>query len=51
MARTGKRRLLIWIVALTLVMACVPTIATPAVPTVDADAVNTFIAGTVQAAA
>ena len=51
MARTGKSKLLICMAALTLVMACVPTIATPAVPTVDAQAVNTFIAGTVNAAA
>lgn len=50
MARTHKTKLLIWIAALAVVLACVPTIAAPAVPTVDAGAVNTFIAQTVNAA-
>ncbi len=50
MATTRKRTLLIWVAALALVMACVPTLATPAIPTVDANAVGTFIALTVDAA-
>ncbi|MDQ2693692.1 MAG: NBR1-Ig-like domain-containing protein [Chloroflexota bacterium] len=50
MARSRKPTLLIWVTALTLVMACVPTVATPAVPTVDPGVVSTFIAETVNAA-
>jgi hypothetical protein len=41
---------MLWVTALMLVMACVPTLATPSVPTVDANAVGTFIALTVNAA-
>jgi hypothetical protein len=51
MTATRKTRLLIWVTALTLIMACViPTLATPAVPTLDPGAVNTFIAQTVVVA-
>lgn len=50
MARTRKITLLFWVTVLALVMACVPTLATPVVPTVDAGAVSTFIAQTVNAA-
>jgi hypothetical protein len=51
MAATRKTKLLIWVVALALLMACVvPTLAQPSVPTVDPGAVNTFIAQTVVAA-
>jgi hypothetical protein len=50
MARTRKTTLLIWVTALAVVLACVPTLATPVVPTVDAGAVGTFIAQTVNAA-
>ena len=51
MTATRKTKLLIWVVALALVMACViPTLATPSVPTVNPGAVNTFIAQTVIAA-
>lgn len=51
MARTRKTTWLFWVTAIALVMACVPAIATPGVPTVDANAVGTFIAQTVNAAA
>jgi hypothetical protein len=50
MDTTPKTKLLIWITALVLIIACVPSFATPAVPTVDPGAVNTFIAQTVNAA-
>lgn len=50
MAGTHRTRILLWVTALALVMACVPTVATPAVPTVDAGAVSTFIVQTVNAA-
>lgn len=50
MTATRKTKLLIWITALALIMACVPTFAAPSVPTVDPGAVNTFIAQTVIAA-
>lgn len=51
MTATRKTKLLIWVIALALIMACVvPTLATPSVPTVDPGAVNTFIAQTVIAA-
>src|SRR6185436_4812655 len=51
MTATRKTKLLIWVVALVLIMACVvPTVAQPSVPTVDPGAVNTFIAQTVIAA-
>ena len=48
MTATRKTKLLIWVLALALLMACVvPTLAQPSVPTVDPGAVNTFIAQTV----
>lgn len=50
MPRTHKTTLMMWSTALVLVMACVPTLATPSVPTVNANAVGTFIALTVNAA-
>src|SRR5687768_11449062 len=50
MARKHISTLLLWVTALALVMACVPTVATPAIPTVDPDEVSTFIAATVNAA-
>jgi len=50
MTTTRKTKLLIWVTALALIMACVPALATPAVPTFDPGAVNTFIAQTVNAA-
>src|ERR1041385_8479143 len=50
MTATQKTKLLIWVTALALIMACVPTLATPSVPTVNPGAVNTFIAQTVIAA-
>lgn len=50
MTGTPKTKLLIWITALTLIMACVPTLAAPSVPTMNPGAVNTFIAQTVIAA-
>lgn len=51
MAATRKTKLLVWVTALALVMACVPSLAAPSVPTLDPGAVNTFIAQTVNAAA
>jgi hypothetical protein len=39
-----------WLVALAVIMACVPTISAPTVPTIDPGAVNTFIAQTAVAA-
>ncbi|HLO30772.1 MAG TPA: NBR1-Ig-like domain-containing protein [Anaerolineales bacterium] len=51
MARTQKTKLLIWVTALALVMACVPSFAAPAIPTIGANTVNTFIAQTANAAA
>ena len=50
MTATRKTKLLVWVTALALIMACVPTLAAPSVPTVDPGAVNTFIAQTVNAA-
>lgn len=50
MTATRKTKLLVWMTALALIMACVPTLAAPSVPTVDPGAVNTFIAQTVNAA-
>jgi Ig-like domain-containing protein len=47
MTATRKTKLLVWVAALALFMACVPTLATPAVPTVNPGAINTFIAQTV----
>jgi hypothetical protein len=50
MTATRKTKLLVWVTALALIMACVPSFATQAVPTMDPNAVNTFIAQTVNAA-
>jgi hypothetical protein len=50
MATTQKTKLLVWVMALALIMACVPTLTTPSIPTADSGAVNTFIAQTVNAA-
>lgn len=50
MTATRKTKLLVWVTALALIMACVPSLATPSVPTVDPGAANTFIAQTVAAA-
>jgi hypothetical protein len=50
MTATRKTKLLVWMTALALIMACVPQLAAPSVPTVDPGAVNTFIAQTVAVA-
>lgn len=50
MTATRKTKLLLWMTALALIMACVPQLAAPPVPTVDSGAVNTFIAQTVAVA-
>ena len=47
---TRKLKFLYAIIALALVMACVPTLAAP-FPTADPNAVSTFIAQTANAAA
>lgn len=39
-----------WVMALALVMACVPTLVSQSSPTLDPGSVNTFIAQTVEAA-
>lgn len=46
---TYKAKLIIWLLVVGMVLACVPSLATP-LPPVDAGAVNTFIAQTVNAA-
>jgi hypothetical protein len=51
MTTPQKTKLLIWIAAFAVILACVPSFAAPAVPTVNPGAVNTFIAQTVRAAA
>jgi hypothetical protein len=50
MATTRKTKLVIWISALALILACVPALGTPAVATVDPNTIGTFIAQTVNAA-
>ena len=50
MTAPRKSKLLIWVTALALIMACAPSLATPIVPTMDSGAVGTFIAQTVNAA-
>lgn len=50
MASTRKTKLVIWITALTLVLACVPSLGTPSIPTLDRGAINTFIVQTANAA-
>ena len=45
-------KILIWLTALAVIMACVPTFSTPApVPTLDPGAINTYIALTAEVAA
>jgi hypothetical protein len=51
MTAPRKSKLLIWVTALALIMACAPSLVTPSVPTLDPGVVNTFIAQTVNAAA
>jgi hypothetical protein len=51
MDATRKTKLFVWVTALALIMACVPSFTAPSVPTADPGAVNTFIAQTVNAAA
>jgi hypothetical protein len=51
MDATRKTKLFVWVTALALIMACVPSFSAPSVPTADPGAVNTFIAQTVNAAA
>lgn len=46
---TRKAKLIIWLLVLGMVLACVPSLATPPPPS-DPGAVNTFIAQTVNAA-
>jgi len=50
MTATRKTKLLVWITALALIIACVPQLAAPSIPTMDPGAANTFIAQTVIAA-
>ena len=50
MTATRRTKLLVWMTALALIMACVPQLAAPPIPTVDPGAVNTFIAQTVVVA-
>ena len=47
---TRKTKLLAWLIALSLVLACVPSFAAPSVSTPVPGAVNTFIAETSNAA-
>jgi hypothetical protein len=49
--KTRSRKYLIWLAAFSLIMACVPSVGTPAVPTLDPNAINLFIQQTVEAAA
>jgi hypothetical protein len=44
-----RQNLFLWLVALVLILACAPSVATP-FPTADPDAVNTFIVQTADAA-
>ena len=46
---TYKAKLIIWLVVVGMVLACVPSLATP-LPPVEPGAINTFIAQTVNAA-
>ncbi len=50
MATRQKTKFLIWVTALALVMACVPSLTTQSIPTLDPGLVNTFIAQTANAA-
>lgn len=51
MAATQKTKLLMWVTALALVMACVPSLTAQPIPTVDPGAINTLIVQTANAAA
>ena len=46
---TYRAKVILWLAVVGMVLACVPSLATP-LPPVDANAVNTFIAQTVNAA-
>ncbi len=46
----SKTKYMFWVIALTTVMACVPTLAAPVVSTLDPNAVVTYIAETANAA-
>jgi len=46
-----KTRFLFWLIALAVVMACVPTFAAPSIPTIDPNAIGTIIVQTSNAAA
>lgn len=48
--QTRKKKVLLWFIVLTVIMACAPTLATP-FPTADPGLINTFIAQTANAAA
>lgn len=48
---TRKTKLLTWLIALGLVLACVPSFTAPSIPTSVPGAVNTFIVQTANAAA
>jgi hypothetical protein len=50
MATTRKTKILLWVTALALVMACVPSLTTQSIPTIDPGAINTLIAQTANAA-
>ncbi len=50
MVTTQKTKLLIWVIALALIMACVPSLTAQSVPTVDPGAINTLIVQTANAA-
>jgi hypothetical protein len=51
MMTTQKTKLLVWVTALTLIMACVPSLTTQPVPTTDPGMINTLIVQTANAAA
>ena len=51
MATTQQTKWFIWVTALALIMACVPSLTTESIPTVDPGAINTLIVGTANAAA
>ncbi|RPJ25834.1 MAG: hypothetical protein EHM33_13415 [Chloroflexi bacterium] len=50
MATSQKTKLLIWVTALALVMACAPSLTTQSAPTIDPGAINTLIAQTANVA-
>ncbi|MCI0550946.1 MAG: hypothetical protein L0287_08320, partial [Anaerolineae bacterium] len=46
-----RRKLFIWLITLTLILACVPSLPTPApIPTTDPNAINILIEQTANAA-